>query len=227
MRRVFRLLDSKLLVRVSALVTVATLGFALVGLMRIQGAGLVQGIEGITLLCFGIWAVLIVMLIVSWMARRQPSMVASPVAHIAISKGVPGSSRALLAALVRSESAGREFIADAATLMPVNNQRAAYELAQAYVVFEDEVASLVEGAKEFDERWSLTWARKPSWFRDNLLKGPFTLGMLSELVRYMALRNRQLGWMIDFLQGGSDEPVRFARAWAREAERSADTARAA
>jgi hypothetical protein len=122
---------------------------------------------------------------------------------------------------------GREFIAEAAILIPVNNQKAAHKLAQGYAALEAEVASLVESAKEFDERWSLTWAHKPSWFRDSLLRGPFTLETLSELTRYMALRNRQLGWMIDFLQGGSDEPVRHARAWAREAERSADASKAA
>jgi hypothetical protein len=227
MKRVLRFLDSRLLTRVGAVATIITLGIALVGLMRAQGADLAREAGWITLLCFGIWAALSVLLIVSWLGRRRPSMVASPAAHLAISRGIPGSSRALHAALARAESKGREFIAEAAILMPVNNQKAACDLAQGYTDFESEVASLIRSAKEFDERWSLTWERKPSWFEDYLLKGPFTLGMLSELVRYMALRNRQLGWMLDFLQGGSDEPVRHAKAWARAGERAAEESRAA
>ncbi len=40
--------------------------------------------------------------------------------------------------------------------MPVNNQKAAHDLAQGYAAFESEIAALVESAEVFDERWSLT-----------------------------------------------------------------------
>lgn len=111
--------------------------------------------------------------------------------------------------------------------MSVNNQKAAFELAQAYAAFESEVASLIESAREFDERWSMTWARRPSSFDERLLAGPFTLGRLNELVRYMALRNRQLGWMLGYLDGGSDEHVRYASLWAKADDQASAESRAA
>jgi hypothetical protein len=230
MRRILRLLDSRPLSRAGAVATIislVTVGLALVGLMYVQGADLIREGEWITVVCFGVWAALAALLIVAWTARRQPGIVVTPAARIVIAKGLPGSSRALLAALLRAESTSREFIAEAAILMPVNNQKAAHDLAQGYAAFESEIAALVESAEVFDERWSLAWARKQDWFGDHLLNGPFTLATLSELVRYMAHRNRQIGWMLDFLQTGNDEHVRHARAWARADERAADESSAA
>ncbi len=224
MRRVLRLLDSKPLSRAGAVATLATLvglGLAIVGLMYAQGADLVHEGEWITVVCFGVWAALAALLIVAWTARRQPGIVVSPVARFAIAKGLPGSSRALLTALSRAEATGRDFIAEAAILMPINNQKAAYDLAQGYAAFESEIAMLIESSNVFDERWSLTWERKSDRFKDHLRNGPFTLAVLDELVRYMAHRNRQIGWMLDFLQTGNDEHVRHARAWARADERAA------
>lgn len=229
MTRILRLLDSEPLSRAGAVATLATLvglGLALVGLMYAQGAELVREGQWFTVVCFGVWAVLAALLIVAWTARRQPGIVVSPAARIAITKGLPGSSRSLFAALSRAEATGREFIAEAAVLMPVNNQKAAYDLAQGYAAFESEVATLIESSKVFDERWSLTWKRKPSRFGDHLRNGPFTLASLDELARYMGHRNRQIGWMIDFLQTGNDEHVRHAKAWARADERAADTSSA-
>jgi hypothetical protein len=229
MRRILRLLDSRPLSRAGAVATIislVTLGLALVGLMYAQGADLIREGEWITVVCFGVWAALAALLIVAWTARRQPGIVVTPAARIVIAKRFPGSSRALLAALLRAESTGREFIAEAAILMPVNNQKAAYDLAQGYAAFESEIAALVESAEVFDERWSLTWEHKPNYFGNHFRNGPFTLDLLSELLRYMAHRNRQIGWMLDFLQTGNDEPVRHARAWARADERVADASSA-
>lgn len=225
MRRILRFLDSKPLSRagaVATLVSLVTVGLALVGLMYAQGADLIREGEWITVACFGVWATLTALLIIAWMARRQPGIVVTPAARIAIANGLPGSSRALLVALARAETEGREFIAEAAILMPVNNQKAAHDLAQGYAAFESEVSSLVESSKVFDERWSLTWERKPEYFGNHFRNGPFTLGILSELVRYMAHRNRQIGWMIDFLQTGNDEHVRHAEAWAKADERASE-----
>lgn len=225
MRRILRLLDSRPLSRAGAIATLVssvTVGLAIVGLMYAQGADLVRQGEWITVVCFGVWAALAALLIVAWTARRQPGIVVTPAARIAIAKGLPGSSRALLAALLRAEATGREFIAEAAILMPVNNQKAAYDLAQGYAAFESEIATLIENSKVFDERWSLTWERKPDYFGSHFRNGPFTLGLLSELVRYMAQRNRQIGWMLDFLQTGNDEYVRHARAQAKADERAAE-----
>lgn len=225
MKRILRFLDSKPLSRAGAfatLVSLVTVGLALVGMMYAQGADMIREGEWIAVVCFVVWAALAALLIMAWMARRQPGIVVTPAARIAIAKGLPGSSRALLAALSRAEATGREFIAEAAILMPVNNQKAAYDLAQGYAAFESEIAALIESAKVFDERWSLTWVRKPDYFGDHFRDGPFTLGILSELVRYMAHRNRQIGWMLDFLLTGNDEHVQHARAWARADGRAAD-----
>lgn len=230
MRRILPLLDSRPLSRASAVATIVSLvtaGIALVALMYAQGADLVREGQSITVICFGVWSVLSVLLIVAWAARRKPGIITSPAARIAIAKGLPGSPGALLTALTRAEASGREFIAEAAILMPVNNQKAAYDLAQGYAKFESEIGTLIESADAFDERWSLTWNRRPSWYEDYLLTGPFTLGVLNELVRYIAHRNRQIGWMIDFVQTGNDEHVRHAKAWARYEKRKADESRAA
>lgn len=135
MSDIFRLLDSKLLSRaggVATLVSLITVGLALVALMYAQGAGMARGGEWITVVCFGVWTVLAVLLILAWVARRQPGIVVTPAARIAIAKGLPGSSRALLTALSRAETTGREFIAEAAILMPGNNQKTAYDLAQGH-----------------------------------------------------------------------------------------------
>jgi hypothetical protein len=215
MKRILRFLDSRPLSRagaVATLVSLVSVGLALVGLIFARGAGLVREGEWITVVCFGVWAMLSALLIIAWIARRQPGTVVTPAARIAIAKGLPGSSRALLAALARAETEGREFIAEAAILMPVNNQKAAHDLAQGYAAFESEVSSVIKSSKVLDERWSLTWERKPDYFGSHFRNGPFTLGILSELVRYMAQRNRQIGWMLDFLQTGNDEHVRHARA---------------
>lgn len=227
MKRILRFLDSRPLSRagaVATLVSLVSVGLALVGLIFAQGAGLVREGEWITVVCFGVWAMLSALLILAWIARRQPGTVVTPAARIAIAKGLPGSSKALLAALARAETEGREFIAEAAILMPVNNQKAAHDLAQGYAAFESEVSSLIKSSKILDERWSLTWERKPDYFGSHFRNGPFTLGILSELVRYMAQRNRQIGWMLDFLQTGNDEHVRHARAWARADGRAAGSA---
>lgn len=225
MRRVHRLLDSKPLSRAGAiatLITLITLGAGIVGLMYAAGADLLREGKWIILVCFGIWVVISVLLIFAWVARRQPGIIVTPAARIAIAKGLPGSAVSLLAALSRAEARGREFIAEVAILMPINNHKVAHDLAQGYAAFESEIAALIESSEVFDERWSLTWARRPSRYNDTALRTPLTLGMLNELTQYMAHRNRQLGWMLDFLQTGDDEHVRHARAWAGADKRAAE-----
>lgn len=225
MNRVLRFLDSKSISRVGAvltLVSVVGVGLGIVGLMYAEGADLLREGRWITLVCFGIWVLISALVIFAWAARRQPGIVVTPVARVAIAKGLPGSAGLLLAALLRAEATGREFIAEAAILSPINNHRAAYELAQGYAAFESEIGALIESAEVFDERWSLMWARKPSRYHDSVLRAPLTLGMLNELTQYMAHRNRQIGWMIDFLKTGNEEHVRHARAWARADERAAE-----
>lgn len=226
----FRLLDSRPLSRAGAiatLVSLVTIGAAIVGLIYAQGANLIRAGQWITVGAFGVWVVLTALLIVARTVRRQAGIVVSPAARIAIANGLPGSSGMLLSALERAEATGREFIAEAAILMPINNHKAAYDLAQGYAAFESEIAALIESSEVFDERWSLTWARRPSRYHDTALRTPLTLGMLNELTQYMAHRNRQLGWMLDFLQTGNDEHVRHARAWARADERAAEESTAA
>jgi hypothetical protein len=69
----------------------------------------------------------------------------------------------------------------------------------------------------------MLWSRKPEW-AETATTSRYTRAMLDDLVRYIALRTRQLGWMIEFLQTGDDKPVRYVEAWAAaDSQRSAIT----
>ncbi|HTR75079.1 MAG TPA: hypothetical protein VMH33_07445 [Solirubrobacterales bacterium] len=174
----------------------------------------------VTLLAFAVWAVLSVGLILALIANRRPNTVFSPASRIVISAGLPGSTKALLTALERADVVNRSYIAEAAILIPVNNQRATNELAQAFGDLEEEIGALIASAPAFDERWLLQWKHKPSWAEKQPYSGRLFSGeMLDELGRYMAMRGRQIGWMIDFLNTGNDKPVRHIRSWIRAAER--------
>jgi hypothetical protein len=120
--------------------------------------------------------------------------------------------------LQRAESRGREFIADAAILNPVNNQGPTAAFARRYSEFEKEVASLLSATDRLDERWELAWAHKPSWADDHLLEPPFTRGSLDVVVKYIAQRNRLLLAMVEYLRSGNDEPFRYIRHWVRHRE---------
>jgi hypothetical protein len=59
----------------------------------------------------------------------------------------------------------------------------------------------------------------PAGFRKaSLLKPPIYGEKLEILVLYMALRTRQLDWMIELPRGGSDEAVRYVRLWADQGQ---------
>lgn len=209
-QRLLRSLDSKWVSRPLAVYGLITLGAWVVALV---GFGI------ITLLYFGIWIAIAVALVLALMASRRPSTVASPASRIVVSTGLPGSTRVLLAALERADAADRALIAQAALLIPALDQKAANEVAQAFVELEAEVGALVVDAPAFDERWSLQWTHKPSWaenqpYRQRLFSG----AMFDELGQYMALRGRQIGWMIDFLITGDDKPVRHIRSWIKATE---------
>lgn len=211
MRRLLGVLDSKWVARPLTVYGLVTLGAAVVTLV---------GVGVITLLYFVIWIVLAVALVFALMVSSRPSTVASPASRIVIATGLPGTTKALLAALERAEAAARTYIAEAAILNPVNNQAAANELAQAYVELEAEVGTLIANAPAFDERWSLLWTHRPSWAENQPYCGRlFSRAMLDELVRYMAWRGGQLGAMIDFLNTGDDERVRYIRSWVKATER--------
>ncbi|MGE0067689.1 MAG: hypothetical protein AB7T48_10110, partial [Solirubrobacterales bacterium] len=95
----FRLLDSRSLSRAGAiatLVSLVTVGAAIVALIYAQGVDLIRAGQWVTVVAFGIWLVLTALLIVVWAARRQPCIVVAPAARIAIAKGLPGSSGMLL-----------------------------------------------------------------------------------------------------------------------------------
>jgi hypothetical protein len=211
MRRLLGVLDSNWVTRPLAVYGLATVGAAVVTLV---------GIGVVALLYFAIWVVLALALVLALMVSRQPSSVASPISRIAISTGLPGSTKALLTALERAEVAARTYIAEAAILNPVNNQAAANEVAQAYAELETEVAALIANAPAFDDRWSLLWTYRPDWADDQpYCRGLFSRAMLDELVRYMAWRGGQLGAMIDFLSTGNEERVRHIKSWVKAAER--------
>jgi hypothetical protein len=162
---------------------------------------------------FMVWALTALLLAGSWLMRREPHTVASPFDQLRIAGGLPGASATLLKALAVAEATGREFIAEAAIRDPVNNQEATAEFAQSYAAYEAEVRTLIADSDVLDKRWQLLWQRKPSWADAHILEPPFTRERLDTVVSYMAQRNRQLAWMIAFLQGGSDKPVRYIRHW--------------
>lgn len=211
MTRLLDLLDSKWLARGNTVYGLMAIGVVVVGLL---------GVGVVTLLAFAVWVALSVALIFALVANRRPNTVASPASRVVISAGLPGSTRALLTALERADTANRSYIAEAAILIPVNNQTAANELAQAFVDLEEEVGTLIAASPTFDERWSLQWSHKPSWAESQpYCRRLFSGEMLNELGQYMAVRGRQIGWMIDFLNTGNDEPVRHIRSWVKAAER--------
>jgi hypothetical protein len=226
MRRWLLILDSRLLSRIGNSVTlwsVLSSGAALVLVLGLAGAEAIRLAGWIPVIAFGAWVVVACLVSVSWLSQRKASPIASPATRLAIEHGRPRSTGTLLNALREAESRGREFISEAALLCPVNNQARAAEFARSYGGFEADVASLVSVADQFDERWELAWAHKPSWVDDYLLEAPFTRARLDELVKYVAHRNKQLAWMIDYLQTGNDTKVRLIRHWVAAKERRRGT----
>lgn len=210
-RRAFDIIDSRFVSRVGNALTLwslLSLGAVLLLVIGLVGAAVIQVAGWIPLVCFGLWIVVACLLGVSLLLRRTRSSLASPMARVAIERGLPRASMALVNALREAEARGREFIAEAAIPCPVNNQGPTAAFADTYRQFENDVASLVHDSNELDERWELAWAHKPTWADARLLETPFTRGRLDVLVRYMAQRNRQLGWMLEYMQCGNDEPVR-------------------
>jgi hypothetical protein len=226
-QRLFSILDSAFVTRVGSattLIRIVGLGIALVLSVGLVGAGVVSVAGWIPVVCFAIWAVITLLLAVAWTMRRQPSTLTSPFARFAITRGLPGSSSELFAALVIAEAQAREFVAEGAILDPVDNQAEAASFARAYTAYEADVASLLRHADQLDERWGLLWNRKPSWARSHLLEPPFTRGTLDVVTRYIAHRARQLGYMMEFLRNGNDRPVRYIRAWVEHDEASSGAA---
>ena len=224
MGRLFGLLDSRLLSRIGnaeILVRISFLGLGLVGGTVLAGAGVVDVVGWVPVACFGVWTVTSLLLAIAAIVRRQPSTVASPFAQLVIAKGLARSEATLLSALVEAESKGREIVAEAAILVPVNNQRAALELTQSFRALEAEVASLVRSTDRLDDRWELLWSHKATWWDDSALDYPWTRARLDDAVKHMAWRIRQLDLMIEFLRDGDDEKVRHIRSWVAAAEKRA------
>jgi hypothetical protein len=221
MGRLFGVLESKWVARTLAVYSLVTFGALVVGLVYALAVGVIHGPGWVPLFGFGVWVLLAILLITALMVSRHPNTVASPASRLVISKGLPGSTRALVLAFERVEAAVRRLIAEAAILNPLDNQVKANELAQAFVELEAEVGALVANAAALDERWSLLWADKPRWADNQPSRALFSRERLDELVKYMAWRGGQLGSMIDFLITGNDDRVRHIRAWvkAREQER--------
>ena len=216
-RRAFDIIDSRFVSRVGNALTLwslLSLGAVLLLVIGLVGAAVIQVAGWIPLVCFGLWIAVACLLGVSLLLHRTRSSLASPIARIAIERGLPRASIALVNALREAEARGREFIAEAAILCPVNNQEPTATFADTYRQFEKDVASLVHASNELDERWELAWAHMPTWADAHLLEMPFTRGRLDVLVQYMAQRNRQLGWMLEYMRSGNDEPVRHVRHWA-------------
>lgn len=226
-RRLFSILDSAVVSRVGSattLIRIVGLGIALVVLVGLVGASVVRIASWIPVVCFVIWALIALLLAAAWTMRRQPSTLAPPLARFAITRGLPGSSSELFAALVVAEAQAREFVAEGAILDPVDNQAQAAHFAGAYTAYEAEVASLLRRADQLDDRWLSLWNRKPSWARNHLFEPPFTRATLDVGTRYIAHRARQLGYIMAFLRNGNDQPVRYIRAWVEHDESSSGAA---
>jgi hypothetical protein len=139
------------------------------------------------------------------MLRREASTIVSPVAELSITRGLPGSSDALLSALIEAEAQGRAYIAEAAIRQPLNNHGPTADFVHSYGWYEAEVADLLASADDVDEGWAVLWARRPSWVSDRMLETPATRADLDVVVLYMALRTRQLSWLIDWLRSDRRE----------------------
>jgi hypothetical protein len=80
-RRLFSVLDSAFVSRVGSattLIRIVGLGFVLVVLVGLVGAGVVSIAGWIPVVCFAIWAVIALLLAAAWTMRRQPSTLTSP-----------------------------------------------------------------------------------------------------------------------------------------------------
>jgi len=223
MQRIYAILDSRFLSRignVQTLLGVLAIGFPAVVLLVIAAAGLVDVAGWIPIACFAIWVAFAVLTCVAWATRRKQSTIASPLQQVVIAKGLPGARAALIESIAAAEYRARELIAETAIEWPINNHRVVFDLAEACREVVEEVSVLLAHQDELDHRWILAWERQPSWAGPRMWQ-PLTKEQLDVVTRYMSLQARRLREMIDFLNGGSDEPVRYAEIWARAEEPAA------
>lgn len=219
MRTLLRMLDSRFLSRVGnfgLLLKIVGLGAAVV-----LAVALVQVAGWVPLACFGAWAALSALLVAMGLLRSRTPSFTSPAAHIAVRYSLPGATAQAVGALANARTAGRELIADVAVFQPVNNSGAAYELGRRIAAFRDEVGQLIATVDQLDERWELLWDRIPRKVPAGAAHGPLTLEMVSQALRYLGHKMWQLQWMIEYLEGGSDRPVRHVRVWIEAHEREA------
>jgi hypothetical protein len=214
MRALLRLLDSRFLSRIGnlgLLVKIIGLGASVVLAVVLVGAGIVQAAGWVALACFGAWAALSALLIVTGLLRSRTPSFMSPAAHIAVRHSLPGATEQAIGALEGAWDSGRELIADVAVFEPLNNSGAAHEIAQRIGAYRQEVAQVIAAIDELDERWELLWDRIPREVPAGVAHGPLTLEMVGQVVRYLGHKMWQLKWMIEYLEGGSDRPVRHVR----------------
>jgi hypothetical protein len=218
-RRVVETLDSKLVNRVSAALTI--IGWAGLGVGLVAAAylalGKIIGVGGwIPVAAFAVWALLTGALTVALLLHRSLSSLSSPLDRVVISSGLAGDRGRLVDALRNAETIGRAFIAETAMFQPVNNQAAAVALVQEYREYEDEIAVIVAKSDLLDARWSAVWAHHPTWAPPSLFEAGFcTRAMLDKIENYMAFRTRDLKWMMDFLETGDERDLVSAYRWTR------------
>jgi hypothetical protein len=210
------LLDSRFLSRVGnleLLLKVVGLGAALAVAVALVGAGILDAAGWVPLACFGVWVTLAALLILTGLLRSQTPPFMSPAARVAVRHSLPRATARAIDALENARDAGRELIADVAVFEPLNNSGAAHELARRIGAFREQVGTLIAATEQLDKRWELVWGRVPRTVPAGAAHGPLTLEMVGQTVRYLGHKMWQLEWMIEYLEGGSDRPVRHVRTW--------------
>jgi hypothetical protein len=224
MRALFQLLDSRLLSRIGnlgLLFKIVGVGASIVLALVLIWAGVVQAAGWLPLACFAVWAVLSGLLIAAAILRSRTPSFMSPATHVAAKASMPGATGKLIGALDAARAAGRELIADVAIFEPLNNSGEAHDLGRRIQAYREEVADLIAASDQLDDRWHLLWDRIPRDVPAGVAHGPLTLEMVGQAVRYLGHKMWQLNWMIEYLQGGSDRPVRHVRGWVDAFEREA------
>jgi hypothetical protein len=215
MRALLRLLDSRFLSRLGNLELVLKIigvGASVVLSVALVGAGIVQAAGWVPLACFAAWAALSALLVATGLLRSRTPSFMSPAARVAVRHSLPGATARVIGALEAARDTGRELIADVAVFEPVNNSGAAYEIARRITTYRKEVAQVIAATGKLDERWQLLWDRIPREVPAGVAQGPLTLEMVGQAVRYLGHKMWQLKWMIEYLEGGSDQPIRHIRA---------------
>lgn len=212
MHALLRVLDSKFLSRVGnfdVLLKVAGFGAAIVVVIGLVAAGVIEVAGWIPVACFAIWTLFAALLVATGMLRAGPQAFASPAARIAIKYGLPGAAERVVVALDAARKEGRELIADIAVFDTLN--KFGGDFGQRIATYRAEVAALIRSTELLNDDWALLWDRIPRNVPTGVLYGPMTLEEADHVVSWLRYKMWQLDWMVTYIHTGDDKPVRHIR----------------